>query len=142
MAFHFLKTIAVEAVVSGLSRKHFRYNGAAIGLWAGAFIVFMAAFGFAAYAFYLFLLETMSPLAATMTVSASLFGIVIILASSSCYVLGKQNRLQKENAEELRQIITTLVQQGYDEIKEPVQENPALALGISALAGFLANRYL
>lgn len=142
MALNFLKNVAIEAVAGALSKKRFRFSAAVAGLWAGAFIVFMAAFGFAAFAFYLFLAQTMTPLAATSVVSAALFGVVIIMVLIANYALNRQRSLQRETDEELQKIIALLAQQGYEEIREPIQENPALAVGVSALAGFMASRYL
>lgn len=142
MAFGLLKTIAIEAVAGALSNKRFNLNMTVIGLWGGAFIVFMAAFGFASFAFYLYLAQTMEPLLATTIVSAVLFGLMIVLGILAICISNREKRAQIAASDELKRVITMMAQQGIDDLKEPVQDNPALAVGVSALAGFMASRYL
>lgn len=142
MMLGILKSVAVETVAGAMSKRRLAFSGTAIGLWAASFIVFIASFGFAVSAFYLYLAQSMEPLMATMIVSAALFGLVIVLGVVATCLMNRQRNVQHESDEELKRVLMLLTQQGYDEIKEPIQDNPALALGVSALAGFIASRYL
>lgn len=142
MAFGLFKTLAIEAAAGALTRKRFTLNTTVIGLWVGAFIVFMTAFGFATFAFYLYLAQTMEPLIATVIVSAVLFGVMIVMGLVAVLISNRDHREQLEQNDELKRVITMLAQQGIDDLKEPVQDNPTLAVAVSALAGFMASRYL
>lgn len=134
-----LEQYAIDRIMSGgapVSHK----SKAGLALMALAGFLFLLGMGFLTYALNLWLYQVYSPQVATaITGGLCIFASLMIVLIAYLVLQYKKIQAQKMQHETL-EMVHTLVEYIDEELRDPVEKNPAAALAMASAAGYVAGK--
>jgi uncharacterized membrane protein YbhN (UPF0104 family) len=105
-------------------------------LCAGLGILFLA------LALYQYIESLYAPDIAALISSTIVFAAAILAVLLSEFLVSKKGPVNKSAEEELSENIHVLITEVFNELEDPIRENPKISVAVAALAGMLASRHL
>lgn len=135
-----VKGLAVQGIVRGLSSPP--STPAGLGLILVSVVPAGVGLGFLSYSEFLFLQTHYTPDLAAFLTALTALAISVALGFGGYHALKKRKSRAQHLDKELIESIHSLIENITNDIEDPIRENPAMAVLLASVAGFIAGDHL